>query len=205
MRDSWFYLHKLAYWKHVPTPLIGQPCLLFSGCLCESIIFPPVLLVPECHKKEQLPFWGGEKLTAALWDECPLLRLMCIQVMSRKKTTFHTHTLKLTHAHKWVVTLGSEVMLKLSLRNSKMQYPLIAKQMSLSYMLKPRLLKSIWLYRPNNTTSWMSSFTHNALSCLWGTEWHLTTSISLAPCLPLPLMIPPGERSKVQHRQDVKD
>lgn len=32
----------------------------------------------------------------------------------------------------------------------------------------------------------MLSFTHNALSCLWGTVWHLTTSISLAPHLPPP-------------------
>lgn len=52
-------------------------------------------------------------------------------------------------------------MLKLSLRNSKMQYSLTAKQMPLFYMLKP-MLKVLYLIKifqiiqkQNRITSWM--------------------------------------------------
>lgn len=164
-----YRLHKVAYWKHVP-PHRSTLLVIFMVCVYLTSPEAVRFLLSSSYLNataRATSIWGREVM-AALWDEYPPC-LMCIQVMSQKKEEVfqpcvhiqksgarHAHTLPhwtlntrshpfiLTHMHTgnwWIVTLGSGVMLKLSLRNSKMQYSLIAKQMSLSYMLKPMLLK----------------------------------------------------------------
>lgn len=118
------------------------------------------LLVPEQHSRQR-------KNGSALRWASPL----SVHLISQKSCTTHTHpqtSTHTTHAHTPIIQthpliptfmhtrnnkpvhLSAEVMLKPSLRNSKIQ---ISKQISLSYMPEPMFLKVlfvIWLYLPEN-------------------------------------------------------
>lgn len=111
------------------------------------------LLVPEQPSRQR-------KNGSALGWASPLSD---VHLISPKSCTTHTHAThaRTPHTHPLILTfmhtrnnkpvhLSSEVMLKPSLRNSKIQ---ISKQISLSYMPEPMFLKVlfvIWLYLPKN-------------------------------------------------------
>lgn len=158
-----YRLHKVAYRKHVPP---DRSTLLVIFMVYGYLTSPEAVwfLLSSLYLNitvRATSIWRG-KVMAALWDEYPpLYDVHSIHIAKKKKsnvckslvhgkyTDTHTHKHSDTHSyihthiHTRIVTLGSGIMLKLSLRNSTMQYSLIAKQMSLSFMLKTHVVKSM--------------------------------------------------------------
>lgn len=136
-----YHLHKMAYWKHVPP---DQSTLL--------VIF----MVYSYLKSTHIP------VRFALWDKSPSLYAvhsshvtkiafqMCLHTKVWCNTHSQTHTLDTfilrctqTHTHRKLANChirpwnNDETIFK----KQRMQYSLIAKQISLSYMLKYMFLK----------------------------------------------------------------
>lgn len=171
------------------------------------------LLVPEQHSRQR-------KNGSALRWASPL----SVHLISQKSCTTHTHpqtSTHTTHAHTPIIQthpliptfmhtrnnkpvhLSAEVMLKPSLRNSKIQ---ISKQISLSYMPEPMFLKVlfvIWLYLPENKKKQSNQISLFAVLPQYFTGPLRSSLPGLAAQIPplLSLAIPPA---KVKHQQHLR-